>query len=146
MINASLLLSAWSPHPTMLIMWPFPDIQRVNLLHFLFFCILMLRFVTSCDSCGPGKTGFKRSGPPKKYLTKPLREKQYLPKVDEYSHKASGPSEGKILRKTRRFRNNLVRVDSPNIIFRDEERTGADRYMTRVSQSINQSKKNRERA
>ena len=103
-------------------------------LHLLFFCVLMMRFVTCCDSCGPGRTGLKRTGPLKKYHNKPLREKQYVPSVDEFSYKASGPPEGKILRKQKfKFRNNLVYVDNPNVVFRDEERSGADRYMTRVS-------------
>lgn len=125
------------------IMWRFPERQRAcSLLHTLFFCVLMMRFVTSCDSCSPGHgTGLRRMGPPKKYHNKPFLQKQYYPEVDEYSKWASGPAEGKILRKSRRFRYNLVRVDNPNVIFRDEERTGADRYMTRVSftnRSINQ--------
>ncbi|OQV17015.1 Protein hedgehog [Hypsibius exemplaris] len=107
--------------------------RRLSLLHLVFFCVLMMRFVTSCDSCGPGRPGMKRTGPVKKYHNKPLREKQFLPNVDEFSGKASGPPEGKILRKTRRFHDHMVRVSerNRNIIFRDEERTGADRFMTR---------------
>ncbi|GAV09860.1 hypothetical protein RvY_19332 [Ramazzottius varieornatus] len=112
-------------------MWPqILAIQRMNIFHVLLLFVSMMRFVTSCDSCGPGRTGHRR--PPKKFRDdRPLRVKEFIPAASEFSYKASGPPEGKIVRNDARWRKHLVRVKSPNIKFWDEERTGTDRYMTR---------------
>lgn len=57
-----------------------------------------------------------------------LRERQ--PNLPEKSPSASGPSGGTITRGSARFNSELIRNTNRNIIFKDEERTGADRYMT----------------
>lgn len=62
----------------------------------------------------------------------PLVFKQHVPNVSEDTIGASGAPEGPISRKDSRFKD-LVRNDNPNIIFRDEEGTKADRYMSKVS-------------
>lgn len=62
----------------------------------------------------------------------PLVQRQYIPNVSENTLGASGRAEGPIRRKDRRFKE-LVQNWNPDIEFRDDERTGADRMMTQVS-------------
>ncbi|XP_023862239.1 desert hedgehog protein [Salvelinus sp. IW2-2015] len=79
------------------------------------------------QGCGPGPGyGFRhRSRKPT-----PMPYKTYFPKLSENNLGASGRSEGKITRNSERF-NELVCNYNPDIIFKDEEKTLADRFMTK---------------
>lgn len=93
---------------------------------------LSLLTVCTCtwlvQGCGPGP-GYGIRPKPRK-LT-PMPYKHSVPNFSENNLGASGRAEGKITRNSERF-NELVCNYNPDIFFKDEENTKADRFMTKV--------------
>lgn len=90
---------------------------------------VLLTIVVTAMGCGPGR-GI--GGPGRRRRLTPLVFKQHVPNVSENTLGASGLHEGKISRDDDKFKD-LETNYNRDIIFKDDEGTGADRVMTQVS-------------
>lgn len=91
-------------------------------------CLILLLVANTVEACSPGR-GI--GGPRRSRKLTPLVFKQHVPNVSENTLGASGLHEGKISREDSKFKD-LVPNYNRDIIFKDEEGTGADRLMTQV--------------
>ncbi|EDW85005.1 uncharacterized protein Dwil_GK12833 [Drosophila willistoni] len=99
--------------------------QRCGIRLTMLMLIMCLTFMPA-HSCGPGR-GLGRRRVQNLY---PLVLKQTVPNLSEHQLGASGPLEGEIPRDSPKFKD-LVPNYNRDIVFKDEEGTGADRLMTK---------------
>ena len=97
------------------------------------FCASMVIFAVLLEecrllmACGVGKGSYANKEYP------PFSKYQQKPEKDEESAIASGPFNRKLRFGSRQFKKELIRLMDTNIVFRDDEGNGYDRFMTRVS-------------
>ena len=99
---------------------------RNYLSYSVLFVILLL--INPLLACSPSR---RLGGRRRNQKSTPLVYQQHIPNVSENTLGASGPIEGKIERHNPEFKDLVVNYN-PDIIFKDEEGTGADRLMTQV--------------
>ena len=95
--------------------------------------LLLLLLTSAALQCGPGRRSGRVRRPKK--MT-PLVFKQHVPNVSENTLGASGPVEKRITRDSPEFKD-LEANYNTDIVFKDEENTGADRMMSQVRQTYN---------
>ncbi|XP_063360677.1 sonic hedgehog protein-like [Cydia amplana] len=96
---------------------------------------LVLLWLGAAAACGPGRGFTNRPGP--RHRLYPLVFRQHVPNISEENGRASGPPEGRIIRDDEKFKD-LVPNYNPDIDFKDDEGTGADRLMTqRCKEKLN---------
>ncbi|KAM8830773.1 LOW QUALITY PROTEIN: desert hedgehog protein [Synchiropus picturatus] len=96
----------------------------------LWTCVCLLH------GCGPGP-GPGYGVRPRARKLAAMHYKQFFPNFSENNLGASGRAEGKVTRTSDRF-TQLVCNYNPDIVFKDEENTNADRFMTkRCKESVN---------
>ena len=93
------------------------------------FALIFLILTEPSLQCGPGR---QRGNSRRHRKMTPLVFKQHVPNVSENTLGASGLAEGEIMRAAPSFED-LVANYNPDIVFKDEEGTGADRMMSQVS-------------
>ena len=102
---------------------------RRNALSFFTLIFIFVTFVQEFRlliACGVGKGSYTNRKFP------PFTKYQQKPDANEESIVASGPFNHKIRIGTNEFKRKMIRCFEPNIVFRDDEGNGSDRYMTRV--------------
>lgn len=77
-------------------------------------------------ACGPGPNGHIHRG-----NKSPMKLKQRIPDADETSISASGRYSGRVRRGSEAYKA-LERNFNPDIVFKDDERNGDSRRMTKV--------------
>eukprot|EP00795_Rhopilema_esculentum_P014145 gene14145-5143_t len=87
--------------------------------------LVFAEYILVTFACGVGKGSYTNKEFP------PLRENQRKPQEDEESSVASGPFNHKVRFGSKEFKAKIVRYFGTNIVFRDDEGNGADRYMTK---------------
>lgn len=92
--------------------------------------LFLIHIRQQSNACTPGPSSKSSSHHPR--LTTPLKLKQRVPDISEQTLGASGAAEGRIVRGSARFESLLVENLNSDIQFKDEEATGADRFMTQV--------------
>lgn len=107
------------------------SVTKLRYIHIVTFCLLLFSGYTL--SCGP--TGSIVSPARSHRKTSPFVYKQHVPNVSEFTLGASGQPDGAIHRDDPRFKD-LVENHNTDIIFRDEERDGSDRLMSKVRQVL----------
>ena len=104
-------------------------IRRNTILSLFTLIFISITFVQESRlivACGVGKGSYTNREFP------PFTKYQQKPDEDEESTLASGPFSHKIRIGSDEFKEKIVRYFGTNIIFRDDEGNGADRYMTKV--------------
>lgn len=102
--------------------------KQPKCLHTMLTILLVSAYVRAC---GPGR-GI--GGPRRSQKISALVFKQHVPNVNESTLGAAGLYEGKISRNDSKFQQ-LVPNYKEEIVFKDEEGTGADRVMSQVRSS-----------
>ena len=97
-------------------------------------CLLSGHVLTVYGCLGGGMSSM-RGRPGRMANREPLLYGQYVPNRSELSVGASGPAEGRIDRDSDEFKE-LAENNNIDVVFKDEEGTGADRFMSRVSKSV----------
>ena len=100
--------------------------NALSVLTLIFIFVTFVQEFRLLIACGVGKGSYTN----KKFA--PFTKYQQKPDVNEESSVASGPFSHKIRIGTDEFKRKIIRYFDTNIIFRDDEGNGSDRYMTRV--------------